>query len=305
MSSRALRKAQRQREELARLREDDIDGSDEEQTPTIIATKSPAFAVLGEDDPEEEDEQEEDGEVDPENQKVELYSNTASSTRRIRDAFTPKKKKKKPKRGSIGSKGQTPEAAVAKNPPSVANRKRDGMDEIDKAVEALSMKKAPALNPEVMPSSLGEALSIDNQSLNPANEMRRLFGRAASAAEQNEADAVGDARRRRGQQQAGLARAVAGHNGPGARGLAGLSLRRNVFIPGKEEWPRGPGGGLSMELANISENGLKMYRFVRNSAYQDVQRQFEECVLSMDPQRLIQLLQFNRTFLTSCYVSQN
>ncbi|RAK88158.1 DUF654-domain-containing protein [Aspergillus costaricaensis CBS 115574] len=48
-----------------------------------------------------------------------------------------------------------------------------------------------------------------------------------------------------------------------------------------------------MELVEKLQNGSTMYKIVHNSSYTDVQRQFDMCVESMDPQRMIHLLQYN------------
>ena len=48
-----------------------------------------------------------------------------------------------------------------------------------------------------------------------------------------------------------------------------------------------------MEVVEKKANGTVEYRYVHNRAYQDVQSQFESCVASMDPNRLVVLLQHN------------
>ena len=67
----------------------------------------------------------------------------------------------------------------------------------------------------------------------------------------------------------------------------------------KDEWPRAPSGGLGMEMVDKLPDGSIEYRLVHNSSYQDVQRQFDMCVESMDPQRLIHLLQYNPYHLST------
>lgn len=93
----------------------------------------------------------------------------------------------------------------------------------------------------------------------------------------------------------GLAQALRGQGAGAGRsgGLAAMALRRNIFIQGKEEWPVATGGGLGMEVEEKRSDGTILYRFVHNRGYQDVQSQFESCVESMDPNRLILLLQHN------------
>lgn len=48
-----------------------------------------------------------------------------------------------------------------------------------------------------------------------------------------------------------------------------------------------------MEVVEKNADGTVEYRYVHNRAYQDVQSQFESCVASMDPNRLVVLLQHN------------
>src|SRR2546423_1833859 len=106
--------------------------------------------------------------------------------------------------------------------------------------------------------------------------MRRLFGRVAVTAEIDEhRPAAGRRRRGRG---GGLAGMLAGQQASGARGS--LGYRKNVFIQGKDTWPRATAGGLGMEVLQKSAGGTVFYSFVHNAAYQDVQRQFYICVAS-------------------------
>ena len=118
------------------------------------------------------------------------------------------------------------------------------------------------------------------------HEMRRLFGRAANEARTE--DERG-ARVRRGRGQGPVP------GGPHGRGgLSQLAQRRNIFMQGKDDWPPATGSGLGMEIVEKGADGVVEYRFVHQRAYQDVQRQFEACVASMDPERMIQMMHFNR-----------
>lgn len=181
------------------------------------------------------------------------------------------------------------------------------MDEIDRALRALditsqasedrhSNQQTSAITEERQ--HLFSALAVESQYLQAANEMRKLFGRAALQGNDNEAARP----RQRGRGQRGqVAGAVAGQNAAGGRGLAGLRLRRNIFMQGKEEWPRATSGGLAMEVVEKRSDGTVEYRFIHNRTYQDVQKQFETCVASMDPDRMVQLMQFNRTSFPPTY----
>ena len=60
-----------------------------------------------------------------------------------------------------------------------------------------------------------------------------------------------------------------------------------------------------MEVVERRSDGSVEYRFIHNMTYQSVQRQFETCVASMDPERMIQLLHFNRTSQSCIVVHSN
>jgi hypothetical protein len=289
MSSRALRRAQRELEEkqqLERLAQEEASEEEteeeleEEPAPTSTSKPKPSlFAMLGdaEDDAEGDEEDEGEGDAGASDPAPVAPSTKAS-----------KKSKKKKKKGKARAK--PPDAD--KSPGNT----HAGLDEIDQALLALNLTSsskadsaaisAPVVTEEM--KQLFSALSIDTQHLHAANEMRKLFGRAAVQGANDDDPA---ARPRRGQQVA-LAGAVAGRNAPG-RNLASLGLRRNIFIQGKEEWPRATSGGLGMEIMDKRSDGAVEYRFIHTTAYQSIQQQFETCVAAMDPERMVQLLHFN------------
>jgi hypothetical protein len=291
MSSRALRRAQRELEEkqiqekLAQEeREDEQDDSEEEELPKSKAKPS-LFAMLGDDgDEQEEDEDDDEAEQEQPEPEPKLDADAAPQ---------PKSKKSKKKKKKGKSKAATPGSAI-----NTATDASIGLDEIDQALLALDLsangqtntdsnQQHAAISDEV--KQLCDVLRIDKQYLHAANEMKKLFGRAAL---QNTDDEPRP-RQRGNAQQGGIAAAVAGRNGPG-RNLASLGLRRNIFIQGKEEWPRATSGGLGMEIAEKRLDGTIEYRFMHSRSYQEVQQQFQVCVGSMDPERMIQLLHFNR-----------
>ncbi|TKA21859.1 hypothetical protein B0A50_08731 [Salinomyces thailandicus] len=314
MSSRALRKAQREREEQERLAElerkaadlqEEDEGPDEEETPSMPPAKS-AFAMLGEEDEEDEedrdDNNDDDGGTALENDKE--VADDATSIAQSRSVAsgsksTSNKKKKKKKKGKS--------AAAAEGLPGVGEKKTDDMDEIDRALKQLSTQghaaQAGTTSSGVDPklNETNRLLAIDTNHLHAQNEMKRLFGRAAlEQGDDDEEDGQGqnvggNRRQQRRVQQAGLAQALRGGVGAAGRsaGLAAIALRRNIFIQGKEDWPVATGGGLGMEIESKNADGTVLYRFVHNRQYQDVQGQFETCVESMDPNRLVMLLRHN------------
>ncbi|KAF2166942.1 hypothetical protein M409DRAFT_66457 [Zasmidium cellare ATCC 36951] len=290
MSSRALRKAQREKEEQDRLKQleeeaQDLEEDDEDEEPAAKAPRKSAFAMLQDEEEADEDEpgDEADGTETAPAEALPAHVTAKSSSK--------KKKKKK-------AKAKINEHASDETPSDKQ------LDEIDAALKELSTKgnsahlgiTAAGVDPAMDEAS--RLLVIDTNHLHAQNEMRRLFGRAALESqeeEQPEQQAVGGNRRQqRRVQQVGLAQALRGQRADGrSGGLAAMALRRNIFISGKEEWPVATGGGLGMEVEEKRADGTVLYRFVHNTVYQDVQSQFETCVASMDPNRLVALLRLN------------
>ncbi|KAL8669716.1 MAG: hypothetical protein Q9168_005700 [Polycauliona sp. 1 TL-2023] len=296
MSSRAIRRLQREQEEREHLQNASDDRGQEdvssEQPPKSTAQN--AFNMLGQSNLEEglEVTEEEDSDLtDTHNtsqfNKAQAESSATSSAKPLSKR---KKKQRKSKKQAKNVEKNSVENHHQKDPAS--------LDEIDLALRSLSMHSSAAQTATAVPPShesfteMYRLLAVDSRNLNAANEMRRLFGSAVLGGENDE---PGHPRRRGRVQHLDLGGALAGRNSPLSRGqgLSGLALRRNVFISGKEEWPKATSGGLGMELVEKLNDGTTEYRFVHNTAYQDVQRQFETCVESLDPQRLIHLLQYN------------
>lgn len=293
MSSRALRRAQKELEERQRLeqlgQDEESDHSEDQHPPT--KPKASLFAMLAD---AEGGESQDDDDDDEEPQQSLEPSQTAAARPSTPSASGSSKKKKKKKKKS--------KAKPASNEPST--KEMPNMDEIDRALLALDIKTrssandessqlTPAANEELQ--QLFSVLAVDNRHLQPANEMRKLFGRIALDTDNNEPA------RPRQHGRAGIAGAVAGHNAA-SRGLASLGRRRNIFVQAKDEWPQATSGGLSMEVVEKRSDGTIEYRFVHNRNYQEVQRQFEICVSSMDPDRMVQMLQHNRTFTHPCKI---
>ncbi|CAN9268451.1 unnamed protein product [Alternaria alternata] len=293
MSSRALRRAQRELEEKQiqeKLAQDDQDEDESEPDVAPKTTAKPSlFAMLGDGGEEDEEEDEEEQEDADQDVKPKVGDSDGQAEAESMPASKPSKKSKKKKK-KAKAKGKATDADK-----TAASAKKSDLDEIDEALLALNM----AMNGRTETGSdqqdtiseekkqLFSVLSVDTQHLHAANEMKRLFGRAAVQSAEDEA------RPRQRGQQGGIAAAIAGRNAPGNRNLASLRLRRNIFIQGKEEWPRATSGGLGMEIVEKRPDGTVEYRFVHNKTYQDVQRQFQICVASMDSERMIQLLHHN------------
>ena len=312
MSSRALRKLQREQEEqkqLKELREDGEETDSQEEAEGLSESKLPApkqlnaFDMLGTDEglSGEEAEASDSAQVSDAEDTLsgtavqqENMPRTPLKDTKTKSKTRNKKKNKKKQRG----KDEETEGSKSSIPPE-----KSKLDDIDLALKSLSTKPG-AQEASNQDKQLDESykqmyrlLATDSKNLNALNEMRRLFGNVVLEGENEGAGTPGQGRRRgRGPQQLDLGGALAGRHSPVSRGqgLAGLALRRNIFMLGKEEWPKATSGGLGMEVVEKPWDGTTEYRYVHNAAYQDIQRQFHSCVESMEPQRMVQLLQFNR-----------
>ena len=294
MSSRTLRKLQREEEE-EKWRLEALEKQDEDSGSETLQNKPlNAFDLLNDSEEEEEPvlnsnehEEYDHGISAPDSNRTEPKQSQGSKAKKAKA-----KKNKKKKKGPEPSMEQSSSFNMNDNVPE--------LDEIDLALKSLSTDNKKETDASTSPSideanaRLYSLLSVESKHLNALNEMKRLFGNAVM--ENNEEGPAAPRRRGRGPQRVDLGGALAARNSPVSRGqgLRGLALKRNPFILGKEEWPQAPGGGLGMELVEKMEDGTVEYRFVHNTLYQDVQKQFETCVASMDPQRIISMLQFNR-----------
>jgi chemotaxis protein histidine kinase CheA len=287
MSSRALRKAQREREEQERLQkprqeEEEEEEEDDDVLPAQPAKKS-AFAMLLEEDDDDDDDA--GGPALDEEEDEEPTAPAEAATPAPKSGKKKRRRKKKAK-----SETGTPKEAEPE----------EELDEIDKALKQLSTNRnaAPSGSTSAgVDGTVDEAnrlLAVNTAHLHAQHEMRRLFGRAAldRPDDGGPANAGGNRRQQRRVQQAGLNEALRGQGGRGG-GLGSLALRRNIFMQGKEEWPVASAGGLAMEVEHKRADGTVLYRFTHNRAYQGVQGQFQVCVESMDPNRLILLLRHN------------
>lgn len=297
MSSRALRKLRREKEQQDQLNasKDDNATDDESEEEPPARNVPNAFDMLNQDD--DEDESNDSDVAEPNDGEDVVEKTQVESSDKPKPKSKSKKKNKKNKK-----KGKAPEQAENPAKGNQLTAKGPQLDEIDLALKSLSTtSKSGADVP--LATKVDEAnlqlyrlLAVESKHLNALNEMKRLFGNVVLENEDEAGAAAGPPRRRGRVQNLDLGGALAGRHSPASRGqgLAGLALRRNPFILGREEWPKATSGGLGMEQVEKLEDGTIEFRFVHNTIYQDVQRQFETCVESMDPQRMIALLQYNR-----------
>lgn len=286
MSSRAIRKLQKLREQEQEQEQEQHDESNDDEPAHPAKPKFNAFDLLNADNDEAEDSEE-----DLQESMTQVHKPEPEPAK-LKSASKKKKKKKAKTQPSTEPAPKQPEDAE--------------LDEIDRALKDLatdgqlpagteSSAIAQADRDAPFSKTTDGLLSVEPKFLNAMNEMRRLFGNVVLENFDQPADAGTGRRRDRNREMVDLGQALTGRYSPASRGqsLAGVTLRRNVLMQGKDEWPRAPSGGLGMELVEKLSSGETFYRIVHNTAYQDVQRQFDVCVESMDPQRLIQHLQYN------------
>jgi len=295
MSSRQLRKLQQQREleRQAKFQEEQEEESEDE--PVVPArSKASLFANLAtlEDEAEDEDEEKPEEQVAdiPQEDVSDHEPPTASASKKA------KKSKKKKKKGKNKGKEKPVEDEVHGN----------GADEIDAALRELDIKNTssgaasePVITVDPEYQRICALLGVNTQHLKVANEMRNLFGKAALEDHDDPGGPAGRGarRRQRGQQrQVDLETALKGQHAPG-KGLAEITLRRNTLIQGKDDWPKGTTGGLTMEMVDdMASDGTIEFRYVHDKTYQALQQAFHGYVEMGDPQNLIGLLTRNRKF---------
>lgn len=294
MSSRQLRKLQKQREleKLNTASEQDDEESSEDEGPKAVEAKPRVslFAALGGEEDDNDDDEEEKQQSD-EVKEEEVAQPAQPSTKSSRKK---KKKKKKNTKSNAAPSAETPEG------PDVAEE-----DEIDRAIKELKLSgkqgagsTGPGGAGGAAAKRINQLLSINTQHLKAMNEMRSLFGRDVieSANAEEEQQQQENARRRRGgmQRQVDLETFLRGP--PGAKRLPEVSLRRNVFIQGREHWPRQTAGGLTMKQIRKADDGsFTEYAYVHDKEYDAVQTFFFSCVQMGDPMRIVYLLQQVRT----------
>ena len=294
MSTRQLRKLQQQRElEQAQLQaaEEEEEEEESEDEPVLPTKSKPSlFANLAALEDAEDDEDEA-AEEEPAAELSEAEPTPLSASKKPKKSK--KKKKGKGKAKEKGAESQTPQ------------KPENGADEIDAALRELNLKKsAQVTESKTLPidpdyEKVCNLLGVNTQHLKVANEMRALFGKAATEIHDDPGGPTGRGARRRQRaqnQQVDLETALKGHHLPG-KGLPELTLRRNNFIQGKDDWPKAPTGGLTMEVIDDpgdGSDGSVEFTYSHNKAYQIIQQTFHAFVDMGDPQNLIGLLVRNR-----------
>ncbi|SPO03929.1 related to transcription factor 25 [Cephalotrichum gorgonifer] len=279
MSSRQLRKIRQQQELLiARKPEEDGESGEEEEVP-LARPRASLFAALSTGNDDDDDDDANDNEDAEEREGV-----ADRDDEQTPPAATPKKKKKKKKKAK-GKKKQGPSDTT--NPDE---------DEIDRALKELNIQPRASpgggVSPGGGPAREGPGvLEINPYHLRAVHEMKSLFGREVIEAARLEEEAEAHAARRRmlhgGQREVDLETYLKGD--PGKK-LPEVTLRRNIFIQGKDNWPRAAAGGLVMREVGNNGDGSTEFTFVHEKQYDAAQTIFFHCVGVGDPMRMVHLL---------------
>lgn len=285
MSSRQLRKIRQQQELLGAAKPADEAASESEEEAPVAKPRVSLFAALGGEDEEEDEEEEGEQEAEPVADR-----DDKPATEQTQPAGAAKKRRKKKKGKKKQEQDKAPEAPAPDE------------DEIDKALKELKIQ------PRASPRSHSDGTDQDGESvlaINPYNlkaihEMKALFGREVIEAARAEEEAEDAAARRRllhgGARQVDLETFLKGD--PGRR-LPEVTLRRNMFIQGKDNWPRAAAGGLVMrEIGTDGGTGSTEFAFVHEKQYDAMQSVFFHCVGIGDPMRLVHLLKQFREWCT-------
>lgn len=294
MSSRALRKLQKQQELQATLKDRNDTDEENESDDHMPARKINAFDLLNSGQAAEDENDSEEDTHDHEEPSTLAPSSPAPSA-----SASKKKKQKKKKKRQAKKTTETPTEVAARD---------SEFDEIDQALKELSTKDASfgegaktnamEADSDSDTQAMCALLAVEPKKLSAINEMKKLFGSAAVEGPTPNEGRPANRRRDRNRRALDLGSALMGQYSPASRGrdLSGVALRKNVLMQGKDEWPRATSGGLGMEVVQKLPSGVSEFELVHNLAYRDVQRQFDMCVESMQPERMIELLQFNRAF---------
>ncbi|RKF57608.1 Transcription factor 25 [Golovinomyces cichoracearum] len=283
MSTRQLRKLQKQRElEITRLKENELDDEEYDEPPTPPGKKGCMFANLlavedieNEDDDKDSEEHENEGEIFIPNLSISVKPRELKS-----------KQNKNKNKNFRKSKAKSID--------------RVGGEDIERVLRQLDIKSTSDLDTvsyheredDDAYKRICAIVSVQGKFLKVANEMQKLFGKAAVESNNEMGGISGEEPRQRQQQDemVDFETALSGTHLAG-KGMHKIILRRNFFIQGKNDWPKGTLGGLSMEVVGEEKaDGTVEFCYSHNQAYQRIQKQFLKFVNLGDPQILVNLL---------------
>ncbi|KAG0606180.1 hypothetical protein M758_9G120200 [Ceratodon purpureus] len=263
MSARMVKRAlQEQKPSAAAVAADDGTDSEDDRSQAQTA-KMNMFDLLGSQDDEDSVANENEDEEDKEDSREAVVEKKVVPTVNVTKS---KKKKSKGKK-----KGRTLTSAIPETNPAAE-------ESVDELLEKLALERhgettSTSDTTTSWPvSNVSDILAVDPRHLRAEDELRRIFGSKVINAVEKSGEGSGLLSGRRRQ--------------PSRRGGRNL-LKKSLLVTPLDNWPRLE-GGLTMECTD-QVAGLS-FRYVFSSAYQEVQKKYEECVASHDPHTLAKLV---------------
>ncbi|KKF95027.1 putative protein.01 [Ceratocystis platani] len=286
MSSRQLRKL-REKQDLAALAQREAEGivnKDDEESDSgaedyVVKPQKSLFAALGDqgdDDDSDDDGDDDDGNEPETGDDAQTKINAALPSQTSPDV-APKKKKNRGKKKRKGKKGGVSNDKATNNNTAlgvpVNNKDGDG-DEIDRILRELNMKDSAfaasgSRNARTATEIHKELFSVNSKNLKERTEMIAVFGRDVINATESANTQPPQVRPDGTMTLEDVLRQY-------ARGkLPDITLKRNIFIDGKESWPKSSAEGLMMERVGKQETeACTDYKFVGNSAFNKIKKLF-------------------------------
>lgn len=276
MSSRALRKLQRQRQtELLEEALDSESDEDDEFSSTSGKKVVNVFEILEKENNAINSEAEKS--VSEEEQDEPLVEGESPIVSTNKKAKNKKKKKKQQKKKKVtGKRDLDNQSSDNEKLEGLESSKNidDDIDEIEKAAAELKLKyrerdqvehvagvEESATIPldKELDEKLNKLLGVNISMLNPDLEIRKIFGRIVEKRSVN-----------------------ARHDN--------LRRKRHVLVQPQEGWPPLVRSGLGMKLTGQSQDLECFFEITQSRAYQEVQETFEYYVQTYDPNNLLMLL---------------
>eukprot|EP00897_Mesotaenium_endlicherianum_P004793 jgi/Mesen1/4341/ME000022S03629 len=215
-----------------------------------------------------QDEEEEDNEED------QTVGTSSAAEKPATPAAVLKKVKSKKKKGKSKGKGKPSEVAEV----DLADKDVDELckdfakgSSLQKPTQSAGKERDESSSHRS--SSSSSVLAINIRHLKAEDELKRIFGSKVINSAGKREDHGAGARRRGG---------LSGRRG------GKVTLRKFMLVQPQDYWPPWD-GGLTMECTGTKE-GYQFFKYTMSDSYLSIQRKYEECVASHDPNNLANLV---------------
>ncbi|KAL3700030.1 hypothetical protein R1sor_018052 [Riccia sorocarpa] len=239
----------------------EIDHSDSDEDFVHGSAVTNRFDLLGlqEEDVENENEDESQRQSDQQNVSCAASTSASESVKARKKKNKSKKKGKQQQQSSSDEKIHGADVESVDQLLSMLGERND---------EASSSTRDGSSAGRRMPDAYDKHLGADMKHLRAEDELRRIFGSKVINSVES-----GFQRRRQGASR---------------RTGRGMPWRRSVLVVPMEHWARWD-GGISMECTEVKD-GRQYFRYGYSSSYAEVQKKFELCVRSHNPNTIVALL---------------